>query len=694
VLIPALGRLSELCGADDADPDDLTLKQFCHAGLAEHIVSLKPTPALLTLIDELSVKGPAFFAFLEAVCSRLRHRPRRKELRSLLALLAVLARRDAFAVNFTDICLPSLLRAVCGWENRGSTFSLLGAARVLLQAGPMPVRVFQVAVFMFLTGSRGLVKHAVDLCLKLQGEYRDDIAPYVQFAFDRLVAGVRDGKGAPELALFLTAFPLIANARRPEMLDLLSQLLRNAPETSLPLIGALFGLLAPGRVQSCTARLSDSLSFDASKPSPAGLPIPATVRQQAPDFWDIFATFRPLINEMVQRNPRLITTTFQFLQDYPDLLDFGLRVSVFQEGMRRALTTRTLQIAVRRSEILQDSYLRLRSASTADLLGHIRVRFIGEDGVDAGGLTKNWFATLVKALFNPNYALFAPSANGRSYQPSPTSHTVADHLSWFRFSGKILARALIDGVPVEAHLTTSFCKQLMQLPVSLRDLEAVNREVHDSLVWIRRNDVTDLDMTFAADVQSGLGLCTTEDLKPGGRSIKVTNENKEEYVALMADLRLKRQIREQVNAFCEGFYELIPVEQLRRFSPSELDLLICGVPEIDIDDFEANCEFNPPFTRDHRVVRQFFGTLRTWDNERLAKLILFITGSSQIPMNGFRMLRDMGQPIVISPGGDAGRLPAAHTCANTLDLPMYENAQDLNTKLSFAIEECNTFEFK
>jgi hypothetical protein len=89
----------------------------------------------------------------------------------------------------------------------------------------------------------------------------------------------------------------------------------------------------------------------------------------------------------------------------------------------------------------------------------------------------------------------------------------------------------------------------------------------------------------------------------------------------------------------------------------------------------------------------FFDVIQSWGSERLAKLILFITGSSQVPVNGFTMLSDMGQPVTIAPGGDRDRLPAAHTCTNTLDLPTYESPDELDAKLTFAIQECNTFGF-
>jgi E3 ubiquitin-protein ligase HUWE1 len=149
---------------------------------------------------------------------------------------------------------------------------------------------------------------------------------------------------------------------------------------------------------------------------------------------------------------------------------------------------------------------------------------------------------------------------------------------------------------------------------------------------------------------------------------------------------------DQLRAFSEGFYSLIPLEEIRRFTPNELDLLICGVPEIDVADFRANCSYNLPYTSKHRVVVLFFTVIANWSNENLAKLLLFITGSSQVPVMGFKSFRDMGQPITISPGGGSKRLPVSHTCANTLDLPEYTDEEELGSKLMFAIQECNTFE--
>ena len=90
----------------------------------------------------------------------------------------------------------------------------------------------------------------------------------------------------------------------------------------------------------------------------------------------------------------------------------------------------------------------------------------------------------------------------------------------------------------------------------------------------------------------------------------------------------------------------------------------------------------------------FFNVISKWGHEDLAKLLLFITGSSQVPIGGFKMMKESRMPIIIAPGGEDPRLPQAHTCMNTLDLPKYKNEKVLEEKLLLSISECKSFEFK
>jgi hypothetical protein len=128
------------------------------------------------------------------------------------------------------------------------------------------------------------------------------------------------------------------------------------------------------------------------------------------------------------------------------------------------------------------------------------------------------------------------------------------------------------------------------------------------------------------------------------------------------------------------------------FSPAELDLIICGTGVIDIEDWERNCAFGEGYDRAHPAVQRFFRVIHDWDHDKLSRLLAFITGSGQVPVGGFAAYREAGTPISIAPGGDADRLPCAHTCFHQLDLPSYESDEILEEKLNCAIDNCQSFE--
>ena len=107
------------------------------------------------------------------------------------------------------------------------------------------------------------------------------------------------------------------------------------------------------------------------------------------------------------------------------------------------------------------------------------------------------------------------------------------------------------------------------------------------------HDVSELgyDLTFSTEVQE-FGVTEARDLKPNGANIPVTEENKMEYIRLVCQMKMTGAIRKQLNAFLEGFYDIIPKRLISIFNEQELELLISGLPNIDIDDLKANSEYH------------------------------------------------------------------------------------------------------
>lgn len=421
----------------------------------------------------------------------------------------------------------------------------------------------------------------------------------------------------------------------------------------------------------------------------------ASLIENDPHFWNLYNKFKDDINDMITRKEENFKK-FKFFSIFPELTSFNSRLLQFRQNMRK-IRSNDLDydyfnhLSINRNDILTSSFRQLSGKSRSEWLRRFSIHFENEQGIDAGGLTKEWFTLVIKELFNPNFALFILSENN-SYQPNPSSGINPDHIEYFKFAGKLIARALIQEQCVNAHFTSSFRRQILQNEVQLVDYKDIDKSAYDSLKYLLENDADDLCLNFTIN-DDEYGVNKTILLKENGEDIDVTNENKEEYVKLYVNYRLRKSIINQVNAFCEGFNWLIPHKEIKYFSQSELDLLICGIPEIDINDLKQNTIFCYPYKIDHPVIIMFFNVISKWKHDDLAKLLLFFTGSSQMPVNGFKDYKEKGNPITISPISDKKSLCRAHTCFNTLDLPQYDSEFELNKKLLQSIYECDNFGF-
>lgn len=168
------------------------------------------------------------------------------------------------------------------------------------------------------------------------------------------------------------------------------------------------------------------------------------------------------------------------------------------------------------------------------------------------------------------------AADRLTYTPHRGSAINPEHLLWFRFIGRIIGKAIYDGRLLDAYFTRSMYKHILGRSVDYRDVESIDPEYYNSLVWMLENDITDvLDLTFSIEAEE-FGEMKIIDLLPDGRNIPVTQENKIEYVKLITEQKLTKSIQEQIDAFLKGFYEIVPKDLIKLFSDSELELLISG----------------------------------------------------------------------------------------------------------------------
>lgn len=354
-----------------------------------------------------------------------------------------------------------------------------------------------------------------------------------------------------------------------------------------------------------------------------------------------------------------------------------------------------LEIKVSRSNIFEDSYRIISSVSRGEVLRtKLWIEFDGEEVLDYGGASREWFYRLSKEMFNPYYGLFEYSAaDNYTLQINPASGLCnEEHLSYFRFIGRVSAMAVYHGKLLDAFFIRPFYKMMLKKPIHLKDMESVDMEYYNSLRWIMDNNPEELDLYFAVD-EDCLGQIEQRELLPGGSNIPVTNANKNEYISKVIEWRFISRIQPQMTAFLEGFNEVLSLNLVKIFDENELELLMCGIGEIDVRDWKRHTVYKSGYHANHIVIQWFWRVILSFSNEMRSRLLQFVTGTSRVPMNGFKELYGSNglQSFTIEKWGNPENLPRSHTCFNRIDLPPYESYQELRNKLIKAIEGSETF---
>jgi len=421
------------------------------------------------------------------------------------------------------------------------------------------------------------------------------------------------------------------------------------------------------------------------------------ISQDTQKFLAFAETHRTVLNQILrQSTTHLADGPFSVLVDHTRVLDFDIKRRYFRTELERldeGIRREDLAVHVRRDAVFEESFRELHRRSAEEWKNRFYIVFEGEEGQDAGGLLREWYVIISREIFNPNYALFKSSPGDRvTYTINDFSHINSNHLCYFKFVGRVIAKAIYDNKLLECYFTRSFYKHILAKAVKHQDMESEDYEFYKGLDFLLENKVTDLgyDLTFSTEIQE-FGVTEVRDLIPDGRNVIVTDENKADYIRLVCQMKMTGAIRKQLAAFLEGFYDIIPRRLIAIFNEQELELLLSGLPDINIDDLKANTEYHKYSVTSLQIV-WFWRALRSFDQTDRAKFLQFVTGSSKVPLQGFGALEGMNGAQKFQIHRDdrsTDRLPAAHTCFNQLDLPAYETYDKLRSYLLKAIQECS-----
>lgn len=280
-------------------------------------------------------------------------------------------------------------------------------------------------------------------------------------------------------------------------------------------------------------------------------------------FFNFTEEHRKILNDLVRHNPKLMSGTFSLLVKNPKVLEFDNKRNYFSRRLHSRGTEARhpqppLQLSVRRDQVFLDSFKSLYFKSPDEMkYGKLSIRFHGEEGVDAGGVTREWFQVLSRQMFNPDYALFTPVAADRTtFHPNRLSSVNPEHFMFFKFIGRVIGKALYEGRVLDCHFSRAVYKRILGKTVSIKDMETLDLEYYKSLVWMLENDITDvITENFSLETEA-FGETQIIDLIENGRNIPVTEENKQEYVQLVVEYRLTGSVHEQLDEFLKGMWTI------------------------------------------------------------------------------------------------------------------------------------------
>ncbi|EDO34473.1 predicted protein [Nematostella vectensis] len=393
--------------------------------------------------------------------------------------------------------------------------------------------------------------------------------------------------------------------------------------------------MSPNRQTSTTSIMSD-LPTDTQK------------------FLKFAETHRTVLNQILRQSTvHLSNGPFAVLVDHTRVLDFDVKRRFFRQELEQSdegIRREDLTIPIRRDHVFEDSYRELHRRSAEEWKARLYIvnRLIFP-------LLTIWMSDNIHVQFEYSFTCI------------------------IKVSMELSARFLCERGLFSTSLNILFVKH------TLNTVRPQKLELGDTLQKVALYIL----FTIARLVRE-FGLSEIRDLIPNGRNIPVTEENKREYVKLVCQMKMTGAIRKQIDSFLEGFYEIIPKRLISIFNEQELELLISGLPNIDLDDLKSHIEYHK-YNENSLQIQWFWRALRSFDQAARAKFLQFVTGTSKVPLQGFAALEGMNgfQKFQIHRDDrNTDRLPSAHTCFNQLDLPAYETYDKLRTMLKKACDEC------
>ncbi|XP_010023225.1 PREDICTED: probable E3 ubiquitin-protein ligase HERC4 isoform X2 [Nestor notabilis] len=346
-----------------------------------------------------------------------------------------------------------------------------------------------------------------------------------------------------------------------------------------------------------------------------------------------------------------------------------------------------LILMVRRDNIVGDAVEVLRKTKNVDYKKPLKVIFVGEEAVDAGGVRKEFFLLIMRELLDPKYGMFRYYEESRLIWFSDQTFEDSD---LFHLIGVVCGLAIYNFTIIDLHFPLALYKKLLNKKPSLDDLKELMPDVGRGMQQLLDYPEDDIEEAFCLNFTitvENFGTTEIKELVPNGADVPVVKQNRQDFVDAYVDYIFNRSVASLFNAFHAGFHKVCGGKVLQLFQPSELQAMVIGNTNYDWKELEKNTEYKGEYWADHPTIKIFWEVFHELSLEKKKQFLLFLTGSDRIPILGMKCLKLVIQPT----GGGEDYLPVAHTCFNLLDLPKYTDKETLKSKLIQAIDHYEGF---
>ena len=412
-----------------------------------------------------------------------------------------------------------------------------------------------------------------------------------------------------------------------------------------------------------------------------------------PDYLNIslISTEKQIKNSLLDFNKQYIDGLIE-IDPSTKFQSFEEKQSIFKNNLQKLKidwTEGPNYININRDKLIESS---IEELSKVNLYREIKVKFKGEEEGDAGGIMREWLTSLFKEFQKPENKLFTKAdTKDYSIKVYNDKNYSKNKLKIFEFIGKIFVLALLNDLTINSCFNIYIYKIILDEPVELEELFFIDSEIYHSIQKLKNlQDFSNLELYFAENEKNEVGDVNVLNLILDGANVPVNKENMEYYFQKKIEYIMNKD-RDYINHIKKSLFSYIPERLIKIFSANELELMLNGTPFIDVTDWIENTEYEG-YSPSDEIIINFWDIVKELPQEKLSRLLQFSTGSTRVPVGGFKSLQSNRGNIapfsIYKMEYEKGKRNyiKARTCFNRINLPNFPDKEKLLEGINFVID--------